>query len=72
MMPRFIMPSFVLKLSSVAFNAWSMDGFLKVFWYNSPDTSIIASILPEVAVILGMAAIFLTIAGFNAKKWIEQ
>lgn len=72
MMPRFIMPSFVLKLSSVAFNAWSMDGFLKVFWYNTPDTSIIASILPEVAVILGMAAIFLTIAGFNAKKLIEH
>lgn len=72
MMPRFIMPSFVLKLSSVAFNAWSMDGFLKVFWYNTPDTSIIASILPEVAVILGMAAVFLTVAGLNAKKWIEQ
>jgi ABC-2 type transport system permease protein len=69
MMPRFIMPDFVVKLSSVAFNSWSMDGFLKVFWYNSPETSIITSILPEVAVILSMAAIFLSVALVCARKW---
>lgn len=69
MMPRFIMPAFVLKLSSVAFNAWAMDGFLKVFWYNTPDTSIVASILPEVAVILGMATVFLLVAMRSARKW---
>lgn len=69
MMPRFIMPDFVVKLSSVAFNSWSMDGFLKVFWYNSPETSIVTSILPEVAVILSMAAIFLSVALVSARKW---
>lgn len=69
MMPRFNMPDFVVKLSSVAFNSWSMDGFLKVFWYNSPETSIVTSILPEVAVILSMAAIFLSISLVSARKW---
>lgn len=69
MMPRFIMPTFVLKLSSVAFNAWSMDGFLKVFWYTSPDQSIVMSILPELAVILTMASLFLGIAMTVARKW---
>lgn len=69
MMPRFIMPDFVVKLSSVAFNSWSMDGFLKVFWYNTPDTSIVLSVLPEVAVILTMAAVFLAVALTTARKW---
>ena len=72
MMPRFIMPAFVLKLSSVTFNAWAMDGFLKVFWYNTPETSIMMSILPEVAVILSMAAGFLTVAFVAARKWVVQ
>ena len=69
MMPRFIMPEFVLKLSSVAFNAWAMDGFLKVFWYNTPDKSIVVSILKEVSVILSMAAIFFSIACVAARRW---
>jgi len=69
MMPRFIMPEFVIKLSSVAFNAWAMDGFLKVFWYNTPDKSIVVSILREVSIILGMAAIFFSIACAAARRW---
>ncbi|MCA9066089.1 MAG: ABC transporter permease [Planctomycetaceae bacterium] len=69
MMPRFIMPQFVIQLSSVAFNAWAMDGFLKVFWYNTPETSIIGSIAPEVAVILAMTTVFLMIAAASARKW---
>ena len=69
MMPRFIMPAFVLKLSSVAFNAWAMDGFLKVFWYNTPEQSIVVSILKEVCVILSMAAIFFSIACVAARRW---
>lgn len=69
MMPRFFMPAFLLKLSSVTFNAWSMDGFLKVFWYRTPETNVVISILPEIAVILGMTAIFLTIARIGARRW---
>ena len=69
MMPRFIMPEFVLNLSSVAFNAWAMDGFLKVFWYNTPDKSIVVSILREVSIILSMAAIFFSIACVAARRW---
>ncbi len=69
MMPRFMMPTFLVKLSSVTFNAWSMDGFLKVFWYNTPDQSILASIVPEVSVILTMSALFLTISFKAAQRW---
>ena len=69
MMPRFFMPAFLLKLSSITFNAWSMDGFLKVFWYRTPETNVVVSILPEIAVILGMTAIFLTIARIGARRW---
>lgn len=63
------MPEFVLKLSSVAFHAWAMDGFLKVFWYNTPDKSIVVSILREVSIILSMAAILFSIASAAARRW---
>lgn len=69
MMPRFIMPAFVLKLSSVAFNSWAMDGFLDVFWHRIPGESVLAAIAPEVAVILGMAAVFLFVASYSSRRW---
>jgi ABC-2 type transport system permease protein len=69
MMPRFIMPKFVLKLSSVAFNSWAMDGFLDVFWHRIPGESVLAAIAPEVAVILLMAGAFLLVASFSSRRW---
>lgn len=72
MMPRFIMPSFLLRFSSVTFNAWSMDGFLKVFWYRTPETSVVISILPEMSIILLMTAVFLLIARVGARRWVER
>ena len=69
MMPRFIMPKFVLELSSVAFNAWAMDGFLDVFWHYIPGESILLAIAREVFVILAMAAAFLAVAFVSSRRW---
>ncbi len=69
MMPRFIMPKFVLNLSSVAFNAWAMDGFLDVFWHYIPGESILMAIAKEVCVILVMAAAFLAVAFVSSRRW---
>jgi|GEM_PF-296119 len=69
MMPRFIMPEFVIRISSVAFNSWALDGFLKVFWYRTPGQSVVVSILPEMAVLLVMAGVFLTIAFRSSRRW---
>jgi ABC-2 type transport system permease protein len=69
MMPRFIMPEFVIRISSVAFNSWALDGFLKVFWYRTPGQSVVVSILPEMAVLIVMAGAFMTIAFRSARRW---
>jgi ABC-2 type transport system permease protein len=69
MMPRFIMPAFVLKLSGVAFNSWAMDGFLDVFWHHIPGENILAAIAPEAGIILAMTAVFLCIASLSSRRW---
>ena len=69
MMPRFIMPKFVLQLSSVAFNSWAMDGFLDVFWHYIPGESILLAISREVCIILAMAAAFLAVAFVSSRRW---
>jgi ABC-2 type transport system permease protein len=69
MVPRFVMPEFIHQTSRLTFNGWALDGFLKVFWYNVPGESMLLSILPEVAVLLAMAAVFLGIAMKCAQRW---
>ena len=69
MMPRFIMPQFVLDLSHVTFNSWAMDGFLDVFWHHIPGENIFLSIAGEVGVILAMTAGFLTAASVFSRRW---
>jgi ABC-2 type transport system permease protein len=69
MMPRFIMPKFVVTMSSVAFNSWAMDGFLDVFWHHIPGDSVLAAIAGEVLVIAGMTALFLSVAFFSSRRW---
>ncbi|MEM2989775.1 MAG: ABC transporter permease [Halobacteria archaeon] len=56
--PIFIMPEFMQQLAHATINAWAMDGFYDLLWHGYG----LAEILPEVAVLLTMAAIFLAIA----------
>jgi ABC-2 type transport system permease protein len=53
------------KFSLVGFNAWALDGYLKVFWREQP----LASLLPQVAVLLGFTALFLLLARQLARRW---
>lgn len=65
MFPRFLMPEGLQKAGLVLFNAWALDGFRNVFWREEPLTSLI---LP-VAVLLGWAVVFFTIARQFTKRW---
>ncbi len=47
MFPRFLMSETMQKAGLVTFNAWALDGYLKVFWRNSP----IIDLWPQVAVL---------------------
>jgi ABC-2 type transport system permease protein len=65
MFPRIFMSEGMQKLGLLTFNAWALDGFVKVFWRNAT----LVELLPQVGVLLGFAALFATIARLQARRW---
>jgi ABC-2 type transport system permease protein len=65
MFPRFLMTPTMQKLGLVTFNAWALDGYLKVFWRDAP----VWQLWPQVLVLTGIAAAFLTLARVFARRW---
>jgi ABC-2 type transport system permease protein len=65
MFPRFLMSETMQKLGLLTFNAWALDGFLKVFWHDAP----IWQLWPQVLVLALLAAVFLSIARIFARRW---
>jgi len=65
MFPRFMMSDTMQQIGLVTFNAWALDGFLKVFWYEAPLTQL----WPQLAVLFGLAAVFFTLARHFARRW---
>ena len=65
MFPRFLMSDTLQRASLVGFNAWALDGYLKVFWREAP----LAALLPQVAALLGFTALFLVLARRFARRW---
>jgi ABC-2 type transport system permease protein len=65
MFPRFLMSETMQKMGLVTFNAWALDGYLKVFWRNAP----IVDLWPQLLVLTGLTAAFLTIARTLARRW---
>ncbi len=65
MFPRFLMSETMQKIGLVTFNAWALDGYLKVFWRNAP----IWQLWPQVAVLSCLAIVFLGGARMIARRW---
>ena len=65
MFPRFLMSETMQKAGLVTFNAWALDGYLKVFWRNSP----LLDLWPQVLVLSGLAVVFLAVARLLARRW---
>ena len=65
MFPRFLMSETMQKVGLVTFNAWALDGYLKVFWRDAP----IWQLWPQVGVLLSLAAVFLVVARLLARRW---
>ena len=53
------------RVGLVTFNAWALDGYLKVFWRDAP----VWQLWPQVAVLSGLAVVFLCGARVIARKW---
>lgn len=72
MIPRFIMPKFMETAALFTFNGWALDGFLKVFWYNdihATPVQTLTSLVPQLAVLTLLAAVFVGIARKLARRW---
>lgn len=65
MFPRFLMPEYVRKIGNFTFNAHALDGYQAVFWRDAP----IASLWPQIAVLVGLTAVFLGLARLLARRW---
>jgi ABC-2 type transport system permease protein len=65
MFPRFLMTPGMQKAGLLTFNAWALDGYIKVFWREAPLTAL----LPQVAMLAGFLALFLTLARLFARRW---
>lgn len=65
MFPRFLMSETLQKVGLVTFNAWALDGYVKVFWR---DASIV-EILPQVAVLVLIAVLLFVFARLAARRW---
>jgi ABC-2 type transport system permease protein len=65
MFPRFLMSETMQKVGLVTFNAWALDGYLKVFWRDAP----LWQLWPQVLVLGSLAIVFLATARLLARRW---
>jgi ABC-2 type transport system permease protein len=65
MFPRFLMSETMQKVGLLTFNAWALDGYLKVFWRNAP----LVQLWPQILVLSAIAAAFMSLARLFARKW---
>lgn len=65
MVPRYAMSETMQDVGRITFNAWALDGFMKVFWRGLGP----ADLFPEVAVLTGTAAALFGLARLLARRW---
>ena len=65
MIPRFVMSDRMKEIGKWTFNAWALDGYQKVFWYQSP----VSSLQTEVTVLLGSALVLGVLALVFSNRW---
>ena len=65
MIPRFAMSDRMKEIGRWTFNAWALDGYQKVFWFQSPLTSL----QNEVAVLLGSSFVLGVLTLLFSGRW---
>ena len=65
MVPRYVMSETMQQFGKVTFNAWALDGYIKVFWRDLP----LVDLAPEVAVLAATAIVLFIIARLLARRW---
>jgi ABC-2 type transport system permease protein len=65
MFPRFLMSETMQRFGLLTFNAWALDGYLKVFWRDAP----IWALWPQVLVLMALTVVFMMSARLFARRW---
>jgi ABC-2 type transport system permease protein len=65
MFPRFLMSETLQKVGLLTFNAWALDGYLKVFWRQAP----VWQLWPQLLVLASATIVFLGVARVLARRW---
>lgn len=65
MFPRVLMSDALKRAGLWTINAWAIDGFTKVFWYDQP----VSALWPQVTVLLAAAIALFAIARRLARRW---
>lgn len=65
MFPRFLMTEAMQRVGLPTFNAWALDGYLKVFWRHAA----LWELWPQLLVLGSLTAVFLGIARLLARRW---
>jgi ABC-2 type transport system permease protein len=68
MFPRYLMPEGLRKLGLLTFNAWALDGYQKVFWYETG----IGDLWPQVLVLVAVTLVFLFSTRALASKLVRD
>ena len=63
--PRFLMPESLQNVGQIVFNAWALDGYQKVFWYDALPTEL----APELAALALVAFGCLALCRMRAARW---
>lgn len=65
MVPRFLMPDALQDAGRLLFNAWALDAYQAIFWYEAAP----ASLLPRVGGLLAAAGVMGAIAVALGRRW---
>ena len=65
MVPRYVMSETMQQIGRITFNAWALDGYIKVFWRNLP----LGELAPELTVLTATAIVLFGGARLLARRW---
>ncbi len=65
MVPRYVMSETMQQFGKITFNAWALDGYIKVFWRDLP----LRELAPELAVLIATAIILFAAARVLGRRW---
>jgi ABC-2 type transport system permease protein len=65
MFPAFLMPAGLQAVGRLTFNAWALEAYRKVFWYDRA----VAELAPQIAALAVVSLVFFAVARWIARRW---